>query len=56
MTREADTPDYTETLEYHGSTIIERTCRLGGRVVRREWLLFDSLEEADACFNETAVA
>jgi hypothetical protein len=56
MTRQADTPDYCETLEYHGGTIIERTRRHRGRLIRREWLIFDSLEEADAFFNETAVA
>lgn len=41
-----------EYLEYHGSTIVERVQRASGMLPRREWLLFDSVEEAAAFYNE----
>ena len=43
-----DMPDdiYEETLEYHGSTTIERVVRLAGTILKRKWLLFDTVEEA----------
>jgi hypothetical protein len=43
--------DYHETLEYHGNTAIERT-RFKDGSVQREWIYFDSAEEAVAFFNE----
>ncbi len=38
--------DYDEAYEYDGSTTIEVTRRHFGRVVWKDWLLFDSVEEA----------
>ena len=43
--------DYQETFEYHGNTAIERT-RLQDGDVERDWILFDSAEEAVDFFNE----
>jgi hypothetical protein len=37
---------YQEYFEYHGSTIIERTLKHFDQTIRRDWLLFDSVEEA----------
>lgn len=37
---------YQDHLEYHGSTTVERVRKLGDIVVRRDWILFDSIEEA----------
>lgn len=43
--------DYEETIEYHGNTTIERT-RLQNGNVEREWINFDSVEEAVEFFDE----
>ena len=40
-----------EMYEYHGNTAIERTRKINGRI-RRDWLFFDSAEEAEEFFNE----
>ncbi len=45
--------DYDDAYEYHGSTTVERTRRQHGRVVWKEWLIFDTVEEASLYFNET---
>jgi hypothetical protein len=49
-------PDYQEAFEYHGSTTVEITRRRGGRVVWKDWLIFDSVEEAIAFYNEAGHA
>jgi hypothetical protein len=51
MTGYITTPDYQDRFEYHGNTAIERTRSHDG-VVEREWIHFDSAEEAVAFFNE----
>ena len=51
MTRLALYPDYQDCYEYHGSTTIERIRQEAGRTIRRDWLLFDSVEEAQEFFN-----
>lgn len=43
---------YTERFEYHGNTAIERTRLQGGVAVLRDWILFDSVEEAEAFFDD----
>jgi hypothetical protein len=53
MTRHQISPDYQETYEYHGNTTIEYTRARRGRTILREWILFDSVEEATEFFNET---
>jgi hypothetical protein len=40
-----------ECLEYHGNTAIERIRRRNG-IIRRDWLFFDSVEEAADYFND----
>lgn len=49
-------PDYQEAVEYHGSTTVEVTRRRAGRIVWKDWLIFDSVEEALAFYNETGHA
>ena len=51
MTSMIEYPDYQEFFEYHGNVAIERT-RLQGGNVERDWLYFDSTEEAVEFFNE----
>jgi hypothetical protein len=43
--------DYRETYEYHGNVAVERI-RLQDGTVERDWLYFDSTEEAVEFFNE----
>lgn len=45
--------DGQEYFEYHGNTAIEHIRKQGGRVLR-EWLYFDSAEEAVDFFNEAS--
>ncbi|MBN1471130.1 MAG: hypothetical protein JW925_05065 [Syntrophaceae bacterium] len=52
MTRQESYPDYNECYEYHGNTMIEMTRIRGGITILRDWLMFDSVEEADAYFND----
>ncbi|MBI5552425.1 MAG: hypothetical protein HY911_13040 [Desulfobacterales bacterium] len=51
MTRYYQNADGQELFEYHGNTAIERIRKHRGRV-RRDWLFFDSAEEAEAFFND----
>ena len=52
MTRQIAHSDYYETFEYHGNTAIERVRYHDTGLIRRDWLLFDSVEEAAEAFNE----
>ena len=38
--------------EYHGSTMIERTRQRAGNIILRDWILFDSVDEASDYFND----
>lgn len=40
-----------EYLEYHGNTSILRIRKYPRNVVKRSWLLFDTVEDAMAYFN-----
>ena len=51
MTGQIADQDYQEIFEYHGNTAIERT-RLHKGAVEREWIYFDSAEEAVEFFYE----
>lgn len=51
MTYRIEFADYHETFEYHGNTAIEYI-RVQDGTVQRDWLLFDSAEEAAAYFHE----
>jgi hypothetical protein len=46
--------DYQDYFEYHGNTAIERTRKQRGITIRRDWILFDSVEEAVEYFNDKA--
>ena len=41
-----------EYFEYHGSTIVERIQVVNGLAPQRDWLLFDTIEEAADYYNE----
>lgn len=47
---------YYDCFEYHGSTIIEHIRKLGGITVWRDWMVFDSVEEAAEYFNDACCA
>jgi hypothetical protein len=44
--------DFQDHYEYHGSTTIERIRKKRGLTVWRDWILFDSVEEAAEYFND----
>jgi len=52
MTKHEFYPDYHDCYEYHGNTTIEITRKQDGITIKREWILFDSVEEAQAFFND----
>ena len=56
MVRQIDTCEAEEYFEYHGHTMIERIRKQAGDTVARDWLLFDSVEEAADYFNENSYA
>ena len=56
MTKEIAHPDYHDCYEYHGSTTVEITRQRGGRVIWKDWLIFDSVEEASTFYNEAHYA
>ena len=47
--------DYKDSYEYHGSTTIERIRKRGNIMVRRDWLIFDSVEEALTYYNDNCI-
>ncbi len=51
MIREVVYSTYRERFVYHGSTTIERTCRQAGALLSRDWLIFNTVEEAQDFFN-----
>ena len=56
MTKHIYNPDYDECYEYHGNTTIELTRKQGELTVWRDWITFDTVEEATAYFNEHCCA
>ncbi len=52
MTRHEIYPDYQNYYEYHGNTTIEITRKQGGLIIKRDWILFDSVEEAQEYFHD----
>ncbi len=46
--------NHQECFIYNGCTEIERIVRQAGRIVDHNWLLFDSVTEAEAYFNDCA--
>lgn len=51
MTKQIVNPDFKEWYEYHGNTTIERTRRRADNTIFRDWIIFDSVEEAADYFN-----
>ena len=56
MNQQITYQDYKEAFEYHGSTTVEITRQRGGRVIWKDWLIFDSVEEASTFYNEVHYA
>jgi hypothetical protein len=44
--------DYHESYEYHGNTAIEITQKKDGVTIKRDWIFFDSVQEAQDFFYE----
>lgn len=44
--------DYNESYEYHGNTAIEVTREKDGMTIKRDWIFFDSVQEAQDFFYE----
>lgn len=45
------TARYHDYFEYFGNTEIERIRQRAGRTLRRDWIIFDSVEDAMDFFN-----
>ena len=52
MTKHNFSQEYDEFYEYHGSTTIELTRRQGEITVWRDWITFNTVQEAADYFNE----
>ena len=50
MTAQTLTHDYVERYEYHGNTSVEVTRSELGNVIKRDWILFDTVEEAQTFY------
>ena len=48
-------PDYQECYEYHGNTAVELTRKQAGVTIKRDWILFDSVEEAQDFFYDNGI-
>lgn len=52
MTGHESYSDYQNYYEYHGNTMIEIVRKRGGITIERDWILFDSVEEAQEYFYD----
>ena len=52
MIRFESYPDYLNCYEYHGNTSVEITRKQDGVTIKRDWILFDSVEEAQEFFHD----
>ncbi len=52
MTRYIAYSDHLDYLVYHGNTAIERIRTRAGATVLRDWIHFDTVEEAETYFND----
>ncbi len=43
--------EYQDYLEYHGNTAVELTRKKGRTIISREWIYFDTVEDAQIFFN-----
>lgn len=55
MTKDISYPDYYDSYEYHGNTTIELTRRHAGEIIWRDWIIFDTVEEAAEYFNDACI-
>ena len=46
-------PDFLDYFEYHGGTTIELTRKKADKTIWQDWILFDSVEEAQEFFNSS---
>lgn len=53
MTKNEYYQDYHDLFEYHGNTTIEFVRKKYDVIIKRDWILFDSIEEAADYFNDT---
>ena len=53
MKKHVSYPRYYDFYEYHGSTQIVRIRKQGKRTVRKDWLSFNTVEEAMDYFNNS---
>ena len=51
MTKHIFNHNFHELFEYHGNTTVERIKTLAGNTISREWIIFDTVEEAQDFFN-----
>ena len=52
MTKHIMNAQYYDRYEYHGNTTIELTRKQGDITVWRDWISFDTVQEASDYFNE----
>ncbi len=52
MTKHIINAEYYDCYEYHGNTTIELTRKQGEITVWRDWISFDTVQEATDYFNE----
>ena len=55
MTKDISYPDYQDCYEYHGNTTVELTRCQAGEIIWRDWIIFDTVEEAAAYFNDASI-
>jgi hypothetical protein len=44
--------DYHDHYEYFGNTEIERIRKQGEKIIRHDWIIFNTIEEAMEFFND----
>lgn len=55
MTRNSEHEAYRDCYEYHGNTQIEHTRIQAGETLWRDWIIFDTVEEAADYFNAACI-
>ena len=45
-------PDYRDLFEYYGNKEIERVRIKGGQPIRRDWFVFETVDDAKFFFSE----
>ncbi|UCF90334.1 MAG: hypothetical protein JSW39_18825 [Desulfobacterales bacterium] len=56
MTKYVSHPDYYDCYEYHGNTTIELIRKQAGETIWRDWIIFDTVEDAAEYFNDSCEA